>query len=77
MKTINFKTAERVYPMFRDIELGEIFTLPNSITPYMKGFMQENNKIKAINIQSGEIINLYTTTPVVPYEATINLTIKT
>lgn len=76
MKTINFKTAEKNYPMLRDIELGDIFTLEGSVTPFMKSFMRENDKIKAVNLKSGEIINIHTNTPVIPYEAEINLTLK-
>lgn len=76
MKTVNFKTAKRVYPTLREIESGEIFTLTGSITPFMKSFMRENDKIKAVNLQTGEIINIHTDTPVIPFDATIDLTPK-
>lgn len=76
MKTINIKTAEKNYPMLRDIELGEIFTLEGCVTPFMKSCMRENYKTKVVNLKSGEIINMSTDTRVVPYEAEINLTLK-
>ena len=73
MKTINFKNAEKVYPTLREIESGDVFTIAGGITPFMKGFMRENNKIKAINLQTGEIININTDTSVIPYDANIDL----
>lgn len=74
MKTINFMKAEKFYPTLREIESGDIFTIAGGIAPFMKGFMRENDKIKVINLQTGEIINMHTDTPVIPHDADINLT---
>ena len=76
MKTINFKTVEKTYPTLREIESGDVFTIAGGITPFIKGFMRENDKIKVINLQTGEIINIHTDTSVVPYDVNIDLTPK-
>lgn len=73
MKTLNFKKAEKVYPMLKEIEMGEIFTFPDSISPFIRGFMRENDKPKVINLMTGEIINASLTIRVVPYDANIDL----
>ena len=73
MKTINFKNAEKVYPTLREIESGDVFIIAGGITPFMKGFMRENDKIKVINLQTGEIINIHTDTSIIPHDANIDL----
>ena len=73
MKTINFKNAEKVYPTLREIESGDVFIIAGGATPFMKGFMRENDKIKVINLQTGEIINIHTDTAVIPHDANIDL----
>lgn len=63
---ITITPAKNKYSRFRDLNRGDVFIPLNTNIVCIKSFMPENGKTKAVNLKSGEIINMSLDKYVIP-----------
>lgn len=73
--TINVIAPKKIYPKLSDLKRGDVFIPAYEPTMVcMKCFVLENGKTKAVNLKTGEIINMSLDRYVIPCkDATLNV----